>query len=116
MFLPLSLSIGLTLIVSYILAQTGVPILSNWLIKAEQYEHYYHGEIHAHAGEALNLNEETQQEKHLQKEKTNPKRMISLKKIKLRFMQILQNWMPKRSIIVITYLIGMIVLAGLCFV
>lgn len=36
MFLPLSLSIGLTMIVSYIIAQTLVPILSNWMIKAEQ--------------------------------------------------------------------------------
>ena len=38
MFLPLSLSIGLTMIVSYVLAQTLVPILSNWMIKAERYQ------------------------------------------------------------------------------
>ncbi|SEO16790.1 Multidrug efflux pump subunit AcrB [bacterium A37T11] len=33
MFLPLSLAIGLTMIASYFLAQTVVPILSNWLLK-----------------------------------------------------------------------------------
>ncbi len=37
MFLPLSLSIGFTMIVAFVIAQTLVPILSNWLIKAEKY-------------------------------------------------------------------------------
>ena len=116
MFLPLSLSIGLTMIVSYILAQTGVPILSNWLIKAEQYQHYHHDQIHAHAAQALDENEESQLEKHLQKEKKEPEQNDFFEKVKLRFMRILQNWMPKRSIIVLVYLVGVIALAGLCFV
>ncbi|MDX3915440.1 MAG: efflux RND transporter permease subunit [Pseudosphingobacterium sp.] len=33
MFLPLSLAIGLTMIASYVMAQTLVPILANWLLK-----------------------------------------------------------------------------------
>jgi multidrug efflux pump subunit AcrB len=37
MFLPLSLSIGLTMIVSYLAALTVVPILSNWLIKHDHH-------------------------------------------------------------------------------
>src|SRR5579862_4062663 len=56
MFLPLSLSIGLTMIVSYVLAQTLVPILSNWMIKAERYQHYHH-DPHAHAGLAMDKEE-----------------------------------------------------------
>ena len=59
MFLPLSMSIGLTMIVSYVLAQTLVPILSNWMIKAERYQ-YHHGKPHAHAGEDLDVTEEGQ--------------------------------------------------------
>lgn len=39
MFLPLSLAIGFTMIVAFIIAQTLVPILSNWLIKEERYRH-----------------------------------------------------------------------------
>lgn len=35
MFLPLSLSIGFTMIVSFILAQTLVPILCNWMISSK---------------------------------------------------------------------------------
>ena len=65
MFLPLSMSIGLTMIVSYILAQTLVPILSNWMIKAERYQHYRHDQIHAHAGEALDKQEEEQVNRHI---------------------------------------------------
>ncbi|MGN6180258.1 MAG: efflux RND transporter permease subunit, partial [Mucilaginibacter sp.] len=38
MFLPLSLSIGLTMIVSYVLAQTLVPIIINWMINADHYQ------------------------------------------------------------------------------
>jgi len=65
MFLPLSLSIGLTMIVSYVLAQTLVPILSNWMIKAERYQVYHHDKIHAHAGQALDRKQEIQINKHL---------------------------------------------------
>jgi len=40
MFLPLSLSIGLTMIASYFMAQTLVPILSNWLLKEHHIGHF----------------------------------------------------------------------------
>src|SRR6195952_2690070 len=72
MFLPLSMSIGLTMIVSYILAQTLVPILSNWMIKAERYQHGHHGQIHAHAGQGLDKNEEDQINEHRQAEIDHP--------------------------------------------
>lgn len=39
MFLPLSLSIGFAMTVSYLLAQSLVPILANWMLK----EHQSHG-------------------------------------------------------------------------
>jgi len=116
MFLPLSLSIGLTMIVSYILAQTGVPILSNWLIKAEQYQHYQHGHIHSHAGEALDKQELVQIEMHSGKENAEPEKNDFFEKVKLKFIGVLNNWMSKRSIIVISYLITVVILAGLCFV
>src|ERR1700761_1044542 len=38
MFLPLSLSIAFAMIISYVAAQTLVPILSVWLVKAELFE------------------------------------------------------------------------------
>ncbi|MBD1386129.1 efflux RND transporter permease subunit [Mucilaginibacter rigui] len=116
MFLPLSMSIGLTMIVSYVLAQTLVPILSNWLIKAEQYQHYQHGELHAHAGEALDRIEEIQVNKHLKEEDEHPEKNDLFERVKLRFMQIITRWMPAKKLIVPVYLVVVIVLAGVGFV
>jgi multidrug efflux pump subunit AcrB len=116
MFLPLSLSIGLTMIVSYVLAQTVVPILSNWLIKAEQYQHYHHDEIHAHAGEGLDDDEIIQINRHQHHEQHEPEKNDFFERIKTRFTKILSGWMPRKKIIVPAYLIIVIVLAGICFV
>src|SRR6201995_2590901 len=116
MFLPLSLSIGLTMIVSYILAQTLVPIMSNWLIKAERYQHYHHGEIHAHAGESLDHPEEDQVNTHTQKDTDEPEKNNFFEKVKMRFVRILEKLMPRKRLIVPIYLVVVIVLAGVCFV
>jgi multidrug efflux pump subunit AcrB len=115
MFLPLSLSIGLTMIVSYILAQTLVPILSNWMIKAERYQHYHHGELHAHAGEALDAKEETQVNRHLAHEEHHPEKNDLFERVKMRFMNIITRWMPRKKLIVPIYLVAVIVLAGIGF-
>jgi multidrug efflux pump subunit AcrB len=116
MFLPLSMSIGLTMIVSYILAQTLVPILSNWMIKAERYQHYHHGEIHAHAGEALNRKEEIQVNKHIKEEQEHPEKNDFFETVKMKFMQIITRWMPHKKLIVPIYIVLVIVLAGVGFV
>jgi multidrug efflux pump subunit AcrB len=116
MFLPLSLSIGLTMIVSYILAQTVVPILSNWLIKAEQYQHYHHEDVHAHAGEALNEEQGKQVKKHLHQEQKHPEKNDLFEKVKLWLIRMLNNWVPRKKGIVLVYLFSVIILAGLCFV
>jgi len=116
MFLPLSMSIGLTMIVSYILAQTMVPIMSNWLIKAETYQHYHHGKLHAHAGEALDLAEEDEVNYHRQYEIDEPEKNDFFEKIKSRFINILTRWMKNRKLIITAYLIGVIAAAGVCFV
>ncbi|NVM64125.1 multidrug efflux pump subunit AcrB [Mucilaginibacter sp. SG538B] len=116
MFLPLSLSIGLTMIVSYIIAQTLVPILSNWLIKAETYQHYEHGKLHAHAGEALDRPEEGQVNHHLQQEQKHPEKNDLFERIKIRFIHIIERWMHNKKIIVPVYLVVVLGLAGVCFV
>ncbi|NHA06392.1 efflux RND transporter permease subunit [Mucilaginibacter sp. HC2] len=116
MFLPLSLSIGLTMIVSYVLAQTVVPILSNWLIKAERYQHYHHEDIHAHAGEALDNQEEGQVHTHLANEQKHPEENDLFERIKLWLIGVLNKSMPRKKGIVIVYLFSVIVLAGFCFV
>lgn len=116
MFLPLSMSIGLTMIVSYILAQTLVPILSNWMIKEERYQHYTHGELHAHAGEALDHQEENQVDSHLKHQQDEPEKNDFFERVKMRFMRIITRMMPNKKLIVPIYLVAVIVLAGVGFV
>src|SRR5476651_2142931 len=115
MFLPLSMAIGLTMIVSYVLAQTLVPILSNWMIKAERYQTYHHDQIHAHAGEGLDNEEESQISRHQQEEEDHPEKNDFFEKVKSRFVKIIQRWMPAKKIVVPVYLIVVLVLVGICF-
>jgi len=118
MFLPLSLSIGLTMIVSYVLAQTMVPILSNWMIKVEKYHPYTHkkGKIHAHAGESLDYLEEGQVNRHAQEEADHPEENSFFERVKVRFTRIIVGLMPRKKLLVPIYLIAVIVLAGVGFV
>ena len=73
LFLPLSLSIGFAMIASFLLAQSIVPILANWLLKHEQYK-YRHGKHHAHAGLALDKDEILNVDEHLNHELSAPEK------------------------------------------
>ncbi|HEX3384355.1 MAG TPA: efflux RND transporter permease subunit, partial [Mucilaginibacter sp.] len=92
-----------------------VPILSNWMLKAEKYQHYHHGRIHAHAGEALNVDERHQVNKHLKAEAKHPEKNDLFERVKIWFIKVLTRWMPHKKIIVPVYLVGVLVLAGVCF-
>ncbi len=116
MFLPLSMAIGLTMIVSYVLAQTLVPILSNWMIKAERYQVYHHDKIHAHAGESLDRNEEIQVNRHQKEEQDHPEQNDFFEKIKMRFVGIITRLIPRKKLIVPIYLFVVIFLAGIGFI
>src|ERR1700748_3085735 len=113
MFLPLSMSIGLTMIVSYVLAQTLVPIMSNWLIKAERYQTYHHDQIHAHAGESLDKSEETQVSMHSKEEQKHPEQNDFFEKVKSRFINILERLMPNKKLIISVYLVVVLVLVAI---
>jgi multidrug efflux pump subunit AcrB len=110
------MSIGLTMIVSYVLAQTLVPILSNWMIKAERYQTYHHGQLHAHAGQDLDRMEESQVNMHRQEEVEHPEENDFFEKIKSRFINILEWLMPGKKLIIPIYLVVVIGLAAIGFV
>lgn len=116
MFLPLSLAIGLTMVVSYFLAQTLVPIMSNWLIKTEHYNPYQHGKKHAHAGEALDHPEEDQVNMHREQEVEHPEENDFFEKVKGRFINMISRLMPRKRLYVSIYLAVVILLAGAGFV
>lgn len=116
MFLPLSLSIGFTMIVSYIVAQTLVPILANWLIKADRYQHYHHGRIHAHAGQALDSEERNQVSMHLDREQQEPEKNDLFERIKLRYMSFLQRGMKRKKLTVTIYLTLVLAIVAVGFI
>jgi len=84
MFLPLSLSIAFAMIISYVAAQTLVPILSVWLLKAELFE------------------------KHMEEDEQFFQRM------KTGLLHRLDGWMPRRKGIVIGYLVVTLGLVAIC--
>ncbi len=96
MFLPLSLSIAFAMIVSFIAAQTLVPVISVWLLKAEKFQ-YHHQEPHGQ-GEI---------------DKEDDDFFQRLKKL---LTSRLGKWMPKRKLIVLIYLLVAVGAAACCYV
>ncbi|PZF70818.1 efflux RND transporter permease subunit [Taibaiella soli] len=115
LFLPLSLSIGFAMIISYLLAQSLVPVISNWLLKDGHY-HYEHGKDHAHAGLALNDSEVGEVNLHTENEIKAPEKNDGFERFKMRFMRILEKTMPNMKRNVILYLAVVLALTGVCFV
>lgn len=110
MFLPLSLSIGFAMIASYFAAQTLVPVIANWWLKEDKYQH------HAHAGLALDAEEVAEVNDHLQQAQRHPEKATGFERFKLGFMRILEGGMKNSRIIVTVYIIGSLLLAGGCYV
>ncbi len=114
MFLPLSLSIGFAMIVSFIAAQTLVPVISNWLLKEEMFR-YHHNTTHAHAGLALDENERAEIARHNEQDAKHPEENDFFQRIKMGLAKLLERWMPQRKMIVIIYLAASLFAAAGCF-
>jgi multidrug efflux pump subunit AcrB len=115
MFLPLSLSIAFAMIVSFVAAQTLVPVIANWLLKEHSYE-YHHNQPHAHAGLVLDEKEMDEVAEHNFQDKSHPEENGFFQKLKTGLATWLEKRMPKRKLIVTVYLILAIAAAGFCFV
>ncbi len=114
MFLPLSLSIAFAMIISYIAAQTLVPIICNWLLKAEMYQ-YHHKGHHAHAGLDLDKDEAAEIKMHTEQDLKHPEDNDFFQRIKIGLLNWLNKWMPRRRLIVILYLLGVVSLSAVAF-
>ena len=114
MFLPLSLSIAFAMIVSFVAAQTLVPVISVWLLKAEKFQYHQSG-IHAHAGLALDESEIEEVNAHGLTESFHKENNSFFQKMKTGLGNRLKTWMPDRKIIVIIYLLVIISAAGFCY-
>ncbi len=115
MFLPLSLSIGFAMIISFVAAQTLVPVIANWLLKEDMFR-YHHNRPHAHAGLALDENEIKEVILHKQEDEAHPEENDFFQRIKVKLGAWLEKRMPKRKRIVTVYLVLTFGAAASCFI
>jgi len=111
----LSLSIGFAMIISFLAAQTLVPVIANWLLKEDMF-HYLHNQQHAHAGLALDDKEIAEINQHDKEDRKHLEEDGFFQKIKIGLANLLERWMPNRKLIVLTYLVLSLAAAGLCYV
>lgn len=116
MFLPLSLSIAFAMIVSFVAAQTLVPVVANWLLKEEMYQYHHTGDPHAHAGLALDVQEISEIEQHNKEDKGHAHENGFFQNLKMSLSNWLERWMPKRKFAVLLYLVFAFGTAAVCFI
>jgi multidrug efflux pump subunit AcrB len=115
MFLPLSLAIGFAMIASYFLAQTLVPILCNWMLKAEKFM-YRHGHGHAHAGLVLDTAEVDEVGLHSSNERTVPEKNDRFQRFKMAYTRRIEALMRYQGITIAGYFLFVFGLTALAFV
>ena len=111
LFLPLSLAIAFSMIISYLMAQTFVPVMANWLMKGH----------HKKGGVAFASDEEEFQasglsaadEKHVAEEKQKlmqhgtgkDGKLTRFDKFRLRYLRFMDRMMPARTPIALLYIV-----------
>jgi multidrug efflux pump subunit AcrB len=121
LFLPLALAIGFSMIISYFLAQTFVPVMANWLMKVKHHKKTNGQEMtDAEEFKASGLNLEGEHNTWAQKsalveheDSNNDGKVSRFEKIRQRYMRFIERLMPMRKPIVIGYLLLTILAAGL---
>ncbi|WP_295672404.1 efflux RND transporter permease subunit [uncultured Mucilaginibacter sp.] len=112
LFLPLSLAIGFSMITSYLLAQTFVPVMANWVMKNE-HEDKSHDD-----GFALEDEGAPWEQKELAIKNAmggEGKKLTRFDKFRLRYLSWMDWMMPKRRWVVSLYVLVAIGLAFLLF-
>ncbi len=106
LFLPLALAIGFSMITSYLLAQTFVPVMANWLMKS------HHGnektdaqEFAASAAAATHGEKDTWDQKKILIEGAPGIKLTRFDKFRNRFLRFIDRTIPLRSIIVPVYIV-----------
>ncbi|MEO8471178.1 MAG: efflux RND transporter permease subunit [Chryseolinea sp.] len=103
MFLPLSLAVGFSMIASFLLSQTFVPVLASWLLK----------DSHIHHSPTLAL-DHTENVSIIEDSKA-PHDAKGFDRFKQRYLSVLEKIISKIGFYTIAYLGGSIVIIVLCF-
>ena len=104
MFLPLSLSVGFAMIASFLLSQTIVPVLSNWLLKT------HHG--HEPATLALDPEEEAMM---IDDDLHPVPHATGFERFKQRYTATLRRLMKRRTLAVTGYFVVSLAIIAVCF-
>jgi multidrug efflux pump subunit AcrB len=103
LFLPLALAIGFSMIVSYFLAQTFVPVMANWIMKIHNKSGKPAMVLAAPAGDGHSGGED--KERMLLQPHGKGGRLSIFDRIRARFLSFIDRIMPYRKPIVIVYLL-----------
>ncbi len=111
MFLPLSLAVGFSMLASFLLSQTLVPVISNWWLKG----HEKHTEHKTEILPYLNENEEKKVEDY---ERKHPEKVSAFERFKLSYLKILDRYLLKRKRVITVYLLVSfsVLIAGVFFI
>src|SRR5471030_656394 len=107
LFLPLALAIGFSMITSYLLAQTFVPVMANWIMK-NKHEDKSHPD-----GFALDDEGDAWEQKELaikNATQTDGRKLSRFDKFRLRYLSLVDRMAPKRKWIVLVYAVAACVL------
>ncbi|QJB31778.1 efflux RND transporter permease subunit [Chitinophaga oryzae] len=113
LFLPLALAIGFSMVVSYFLAQTFVPVMANWIMKSKHH-HKKDGAVMTDAEEfaaaGLSSHDEgntwEQKKALVEREDSNRDGKVSrFERIRQRYLRFIDRMMPYRKVIVTAYLV-----------
>ena len=111
LFLPLALAIGFSMVISFLLSQTFVPVMANWLMKPHHKAHAV--EPAAHATETTeDIAREKEALAHRADLNANGK-VGGFERFRIRFMKLLDRLLAIRKPVVIIYLAGISALAFL---
>ncbi len=119
LFLPLALAIAFSMITSYILAQTFVPIMANWIMKGHKKHKKADGtpmtDAEEYAASHITEADTWEQKKHLVEKTESNGKLSVFERFRARFMRFLQRIMPYRMPIVLGYivLVSLAVVGGL---
>jgi multidrug efflux pump subunit AcrB len=112
LFLPLALAIGFSMIISYLLAQTFVPIMANWIM-INKHEDKSHADGFALEDEG----DPWEQKERLIKQETSGEdgKLTGFDKFRQRYLALIDRMMPVRKLIVSLYVLVAFGLAFLLF-
>ncbi|MDR6967725.1 multidrug efflux pump subunit AcrB [Flavobacterium arsenatis] len=118
LFLPLALAIGFSMIISFLLSQTFVPIMANWLMKDHAKIHHEHTISDDEAEfNASGLTPESEEDMYNQRkvlireDLDNDGKIGKFEKFRIRFMKLIDRLFVFRKPVTLIYLFGITALA-----